>query len=140
MAYEADNLAQTFNAASTRLMGCEVLNWDRDTETLTMRFTAPPEFGTPRGAVQGGLIAGFLDEVMGAAVAHATKGEAIPLNLDMNLTFLKLVPIGTFTGTGRIVRRGKRVIFLEGELHDDEGNLLSRATSTAIPTPKPQPE
>ena len=38
---------------------------------------------------------------------------------------------------GRVVRRGRRVIFLEGELFDEAGTVLARSTSTAIPTPRP---
>jgi acyl-coenzyme A thioesterase PaaI-like protein len=40
---------------------------DRESETITMRFTAPDSFVSPRGSVQGGLVAGFLDEAMGWA-------------------------------------------------------------------------
>jgi len=36
-----------------------------------------------------------------------------------------------------VIRRGRKVIFLEGELFDEAGKLLARATSTAIPTPRP---
>jgi len=38
------------------------------------------------------------------------------------------------------VRRGRKVIFLEGELFDETGTLLARSTSTAIPTPRPTGE
>ena len=57
-----------------------------------------------------------------------------------NMTLLQLIPTGaTIIGKGRVVRAGRRVIFLEGELLAEDGTVLARATSTAIPTPKPQP-
>ena len=74
------------------------------------------------------------------AVTEARFGAAeqrLPLNLDMNLTYLRMVPMETVTARGRVLKLGKRVAFLEGELFDKDGSLLVRATSSAIPTPLP---
>lgn len=124
-------------AAHAELMGVEFDSFDREREEITLRFRAPDSFITPRGSVQGGLIAGFLDEVMGWAHVWATNHEEAPLNLDLAMTILKPVPAGPLVGRGRVLRRGRRAIFLEGELFDPAGKLLARATSTAIPTPRP---
>ena len=119
---------------SSQLMGSETLSFDEETDTARMRFTAPESFVSPRGVVQGGLVCGFLDEVMGAPVFIKTGGEQAPLNLDINMTFIRPVPAGTLIGVGRIVKMGKRVVYLEGELFDEAGNLLARSTSTAMLT------
>lgn len=114
--------------------------YDEDTCTATIRFEVRPEMTTWRGGVQGGLVAGYLDDVMGYAYVAMTGGEQAPLNLDINMTLLQLIPVGaTIIGKGRVVRAGRRVIFLEGELLAEDGTVLARSTSTAIPTPKPQP-
>lgn len=123
--------------AHAHLMGTQYVSFDRASETITMRFTAPDSFVSPRGSVQGGLVAGFLDEAMGWAHVIATEGAEAPLNLDINMTLLKPVLPGPLLAKGRVVRRGKRVIFLEGELFDESGAVLARSTSTAIPTPRP---
>jgi len=125
------------NAAHAELLGVEFDSFDREREEITLRFRAPDSFITPRGSVQGGLIAGFLDEVMGWAHVWATDHAEAPLNLDINMTILKPVLAGALVGKGRVIRRGRRAIFLEGELFDPAGTLLARATSTAIPTPRP---
>lgn len=122
------------------LLGSEFVGWDADTQTATMRFTVQDQMCTWRGGVQGGLVAGYLDDVMGYAYVASTDGREAPLNLDLSMSLIRLIPQGaTVTGTGRVVKAGRRVLFLEAELHDDEGRLLARATSTAIPTPKPEP-
>ena len=118
-------------------MGVAFDSFDAEREQITLRFVAPDSFITPRGSVQGGLVAGFLDEVMGWAHVWATDHAEAPLNLDLTMTLLKPVMAGPLVGKGRVVRRGKRVIFLEGELFDEDDTLLARATSTAIPTPRP---
>lgn len=122
------------------LLGSEFVGFDEETATATMRFTVKREMTTWRGGVQGGLVAGYLDDVMGYAYVTMTGGEQAPLNLEISMQLLGLLPEGaTIIGKGRVVRGGRRVIFLEGELQTEEGQVLARATSTAIPTMRPTP-
>ena len=119
------------------LIEAKVLDYDPVSMTVTATYVAPACLSNPRGSVQGGFVAGFLDHVMGAAYYRASQEQASGLNLDLAMSLLRPVPIGPITGKGWVVRMGKRVIFLAGELHDMEGQLLATATSTAIPTPVP---
>jgi uncharacterized protein (TIGR00369 family) len=122
------------------LLGSQFVSFDEETATATMRFTVQRAMTTWRGGVQGGLVAGYLDDVMGYAFVAMTGGEQAPLNLEISMQLLGLLPDGaTIIGKGRVVRAGRRVIFLEGELLSEEGQLLARATSTAIPTMRPVP-
>jgi len=122
----------------TALLCSRLVDFDRHSRTATMRFIVKPEMCTWRGGVQGGLVAGYLDDVMGYAYVADTNGQFAPLNLDLNMSLLKLIPVGaTIIGKGRVVRAGRKVIFLEGELLGEDGTLYARATSTALPTPRP---
>jgi uncharacterized protein (TIGR00369 family) len=122
----------------TALLGSEFIGFDEATQTVTMRFTVKREVCTWRGGVQGGLVAGYLDDVMGYAYVAATGGVMAPLNLEISLSLIRLIPEGaTIIGKGRVVKAGQRVIFLEGELLGEDGTIHARATSTAIPTPRP---
>lgn len=122
------------------LLGSEFLGFDEETATATMRFVVKREMTTWRGGVQGGLVAGYLDDVMGYAYVAMTGGEQAPLNLEISMQLLGLLQEGaSIIGKGRVVRGGRRVIFLEGELQTEEGQVLARATSTAIPTMRPTP-
>jgi len=132
-----NDLAGPPRGAHSELMGARPISFDKETETLTMAFTTPDCFITPRGGVQGGLVAGFLDEAMGWVHVIATNRAEAPLMLDITISLIRQVPPGPLTCTARVVRRGRRVIFLESELFDPQGNLLARGTSTAIPTPVP---
>jgi len=122
------------------LLGSEFVDWDEATQTATMRFTVRREMTTWRGGVQGGLVAGYLDDVMGYAYVAATGGEMAPLNLDLTMSLIRLIPEGPLIGKGRVVKAGRKVIFLEAELLSEDGKLMARATSTALPTPRPSPE
>ncbi len=119
------------------LLGSEFVSFDEATSTAIMRFTVKREMTTWRGGVQGGLVAGYLDDVMGFAYVAATSGESAPLNLEISMSLIRLIPEGVLIGTGRVVKAGRKVIILEGELHSEDGKLMARATSTALPTPRP---
>ncbi|MEE4200362.1 PaaI family thioesterase [Erythrobacter sp.] len=124
----------------TSLLASEFVGFDEASQTATMRFTVKPEMCTWRGGVQGGLVAGYLDDVMGYALVAATEGELAPLNLDLSMSLIRLIPEGAVvTGKGRVVKAGRRVVFLEGELLAEDGTIYARATSTALPTPRPSP-
>lgn len=125
----------------TALLGSEFVGWDEASQTVTMRFAVRREVCTWRGGVQGGLVAGYLDDVMGYAFVAATGGAMAPLNLELSMSLIRLIPEGArLIGRGRVVKAGRRVIFLEGELYGEDGTLHARATSTAIPTPRPTPD
>lgn len=124
----------------TALLGSQFVSFDEATQTATMRFMVKREMTTWRGGVQGGLVAGYLDDVMGYAYVAATGGKMAPLNLDISISLIRLIPEGPLIGKGRVVRAGQRVVFLEGELYAEDGTLHARATSTAIPTPRPTPQ
>ena len=121
----------------TGLLGSQFVSFDEDTQTVTMRFDVKREMTTWRGGVQGGLVAGYLDDVMGYAYVAATGGELAPLNLELSMSLIRLIPEGPLIGKGRVVKSGRKVVFLEGELYSEEGKLMARATSTALPTPRP---
>lgn len=124
----------------TALLGSEFVRWDEATQTATMRFTVKREMTTWRGGVQGGLVAGYLDDVMGYAYVASTGGEMAPLNLEISMSLIRLIPVGaTIMAKGRVVKGGRRVVFLEGELMAEDGTLYARSTSTALPTPRPTP-
>lgn len=121
----------------TALLGSKLVDFDKETKTATMHFTVRPEMITHRGGVQGGLVAGYLDDVMGYAYVASTNGEQAPLNLEISMSLIRLIPEGPLIGKGRVVKGGRRVIILEGELLSEDGKLMARATSTAIPSGRP---
>ena len=68
---------------------------------------------------------------MGPALVSRTDGACVPASIDLHVTFIRPVKPGRVIGKGRIVSQGKTIAFLEGELFDEEGNLLARSTSSA---------
>jgi uncharacterized protein (TIGR00369 family) len=116
-------------AAAT--LGWELVAVDPDAGTIEVAFTATEDFLNPFGTVQGGFLAAMLDDTLGPAlVATLGPGQSAPTT-DLHVQFLRPVSPGRLVGRGRIVRRGRDIGFLAGELLDESGTVVATATATA---------
>ena len=82
-------------------------------------------FHNPFGQLQGGMYAVFLD------AATAMSGRSLTVSLHVSL--LQPAKGSWVTVTGQVIRRGSRIIFAEGEVRDEDGTVLARATQTGVP-------
>lgn len=89
----------------------------------------------PMGQVQGGFVCAMLDECMSVAGMIASGMTHVVPTLEMKTSFLRPAMPGPLRGVGRVVKWGRTVCFMEGELYDAEGRLLATSTGTALPTP-----
>jgi uncharacterized protein (TIGR00369 family) len=114
------------------LLGWKLVSVDPDAETIAVSFTATEQFLNPAGNVQGGLLAAMLDDTLGPAlVATLGPGQWAP-TIDLQVQFLRPAKAGELLGAGRVVRRGREVAFLAGELRGADGALVATATASAI--------
>ncbi len=112
-------------------LGIVFTHIDADAGTIEVEFQGKSEFTNPAGNIQGGFLAAMLDDTMGPALAATLKqGEFAP-TLNLNISFHRPAGVGPLTGKGRIVKRGKDICFLAGELYQ-EGELVASAAATAI--------
>jgi uncharacterized protein (TIGR00369 family) len=106
---------------------------DREVE---VGFTAKAELlCNPMGQIQGGFVCAMLDECMSVAGMITSGMTHVVPTLEMKTSFLRPALPGSLRGVGRVVKWGRTVCFMEGELYDAEERLLAKATGTAIPTP-----
>ena len=115
------------------LLGWELISEDPEAGTIEIAFHPDGRMLNPQGSVQGGFVAAMLDDTMGPALVSMSGGTIMPRSIDLNVSFIRPVMPGRVVGRGRVVKAGRAVVFLEGELFDAEGNLLARATSSAVP-------
>lgn len=118
---------------AAELLGWELVSENPDAGTIEIAFHPDGRMLNPQGTVQGGFVAAMLDDTMGPALVSMSGGKTMPSSLDLNISFIRPVRPGRVIGRGRVVKAGRAVVFLEGELFDESGTLLARATSTAIP-------
>jgi acyl-coenzyme A thioesterase PaaI-like protein len=75
----------------------------------------PARFRGPKGSAQGGIVATYLDEVLGAAVLRATARPAV--TGEITVRYVAGVPLETpLLGRGRLVKDHGRYVDVEGEL------------------------
>jgi uncharacterized protein (TIGR00369 family) len=104
---------------------------DADAGLVETTIEAGAGFTNPAGHVQGGCLAAMLDDTMGPALAAMlAEGELAP-TLNLNVSFERPARVGTIVGKGRVLKRGRDVCFLAGELYHD-GQRLAAATATAL--------
>ncbi len=112
------------------LIQSEVLDYDVETGTSRMRFVAPELFCSPRGVLQGGFVAAFIDDVIGLPVLVKSGATLVPITLELSISYLRPVKPGVLIGTSRIVKMGRSIAFLEAELAAENGELVAKATTT----------
>ena len=105
---------------------------DPDAGTIEVAFGASDRFLNPVGVVQGGFLAAMLDDTLGPALVATLEPDQFAPTTDLHVQFLAPARPGRLIGRGRIVRRGRGVAFLAGELVDDTGTVVAVATATAI--------
>jgi uncharacterized protein (TIGR00369 family) len=116
---------------------CEIVEVDHETGATTLRLNVDEARANQFGSVQGGVVATMLDGCIGIAGAVRSGGVlAMPL-AELNVSFVRPCPTGPVIGKGLVTRLGRKVGFIEGTLFSLDGQVLARASGTAIPTPFP---
>lgn len=93
----------------------------------------PGVYEGPPGVAHGGIVAAYLDEVLGAAVLRATGRPAV--TGELTVRYVKPVPIQTpILGHGRLVEDHGRYLDVEGRLEElDTARLLATARGRFFP-------
>jgi uncharacterized protein (TIGR00369 family) len=117
---------------SASLMNCDLV----DAEHGHVEFQCRPGevHYNPLGTVHGGLACTLLDTVLGCA-AHTTLEAGIGYtSIDLAVKYLRPITLqkGALRAEGSVVKTGSRVIFTEGRLSTEDGELLATATSTLL--------
>lgn len=96
--------------------------------SITIR---PQHLATPKAA-HGGLIAGFLDAVVGVGALSAVCEEGMIVStVEMKVSYFEPILLGDhITGFSKMMKRGKRILFMEGEVFNQHGILVAKANAT----------
>lgn len=87
------------------------------------------------GLVHGGMVFTMLDAAMGRAViARLQPGFTSP-TIEMKINFFRPAAAGKLIARGRIVNSSKQLSYAEGEVNNEEGKLVARATGTFFVKP-----
>ena len=127
-------------AAAT--LGAGFVGFDAENATIDLAFTATEDFTNPAGNVLGAFLAAMLYDTVGPALLATLQPGQFQSTLELKTSFLRPARPGRLHGRGRVVHRHGDLAFLEAELADSDGVVLTTATATArvIPLSSAQAE
>ena len=99
----------------------------------------PARYQGPKGSAQGGIVATYLDEVLGAATLRATGRAAV--TGEITVRYVAGTPLETpLLGHGRLVKDHGRYVDVEGHLAVlDGGRVVATARGRFFPVTSPAP-
>ena len=118
---------------STECLNPRVIEVDPDRGFARFGFSPPDFAGNWLGSVQGGFVAVMLDDTMAMGALSKIGGGFVLPTLDMNLAYLRAAPMGEEVFVeGWLVRRGRTVAFLGGQLLDGQERICTKASITCM--------
>lgn len=117
-------------AVTTLLGGC-ITSVDLEAGTLESGYRGDERFANPAGQVQGGMLAAMLDDVTAFLVTATLGPQESCATLNLNVSFLRPAMPGPLLGRSKLVRRGRDVCHVAGELLQD-GKVVATAVATCM--------
>jgi uncharacterized protein (TIGR00369 family) len=112
------------------LMGIDVAGFGEGKASLKM--TVRPDMYNSVGWLQGGMLAAIADEAMALALyTRLAPGEGIA-TISESTSFIRGVREGAIVAEAEIIRKGRRVAFMESivRMDDAEKTVLARTTAS----------
>ncbi|MDX2361657.1 MAG: PaaI family thioesterase [Crocinitomicaceae bacterium] len=83
-------------------------------------------------AAHGGSISALMDATMGVcALSQVLQDNRVVSTMEMKISFTAPSLLGDeLKATAKIVKRGKKLLFVEGEIKNQKGQLIAIATGT----------
>lgn len=92
--------------------------------SLTFEYTIRPEMTNPAGLLHGGVIAGIIDDLIGATVFSLEKtGHYVTVNLAVDY-FSMVQEEDLVIAKSRLIKAGRKIINVECELWNPAKNRL----------------
>jgi uncharacterized protein (TIGR00369 family) len=100
---------------------CDVIEPGR----AVFSFDPPESWRNPNGSLPGAMLAALADHSAGFAAVSVTGRDAYVATVDLDLRFLRPAYAAPIRSETKVVRRGRRLVFLRTELRDAEGTLVA---------------
>jgi uncharacterized protein (TIGR00369 family) len=111
--------------------GMELTKFEAD--GIAYRLEVKPEHLATPTTAHGGVIAGYMDGVLGLAALYVSSERAeLVSTVEFKINFLKPVKLGDILiGKGTIISAGKRIIITQGRIYNEaSGEDVAIATGT----------
>ena len=119
-----------------RLMGIDIGNYGSGRAELFM--TVRPDMHNGVGWLQGGLYTALCDEAMALALFTVLDEGAAIATISESTSFLQGIRSGRIRAVGEVVKKGRSVAFMKGQVSSEDGSALAESTASfaIIPSKK----
>jgi len=111
-----------------KLLGIELVEITE--EKAVMSLEMQEKLRQPYGLLHGGATASLIDTAMAFAVIAALGTEDKATTVDLTVQYLRPHTEGKVVCTAKVLRAGKRLLFLSAEVVNEQGKLTATALST----------
>jgi acyl-coenzyme A thioesterase PaaI-like protein len=131
----ADTFLRCFGCGPEHPDGLYVRGF-RAPDAVLSPVIVPRRYEGPPGAAHGGIVAAYMDEILGAA-AFGFTGK-VSVTGELTVRYVAPAPLDTpLLGRGRLVADLGRYVDVEGSLEELEtGKIVSRARGRFFPVPR----
>jgi acyl-CoA thioesterase len=112
----------------TEWLGVEYQPAPADTVRLVLKLRQ--EHMSRASRVHGGVLFTLLDTALGSAVVKSLERGRGCATLELKINYFRPVQEGVVRAEGRLVNRSRRTAYAEGEVLNEEGKILAKASGT----------
>lgn len=122
-----ENIRESFEESSFfSHIGFEIIHFQED--NVLLKLPISDQLLNVNGTLHGGVHATMLDQILGMVTRVTTKTRCATINLNVN--YLAASSNGDIFATAKILQKGYRIVTAEGELSDEQGNVLAKGIGT----------
>lgn len=97
---------------------------------FTLELALEPRHMSRAERAHGGVLFSLLDTALGRAVIEVLPPGRGCATVELKINYFRPVQSGTIRALGRCVQKTKSLAYAEGDIVNDQGKLLARATGT----------
>ena len=112
------------------LLGFKITDFCDGCTTVEMEATG--KYWNPMKTLHGGIYCDLADMAMGFSFLTTLNKDELFTTVDLRMNYLKPVTTGKLIASSKIIKRGKRLGYIECEIVNDKGDLVAKASSTCI--------
>ena len=121
-----------------QLLGFRITNFCDGCTTIEMDITK--KYWNPMQTLHGGVYCDLADAAMGFSFLTTLNEDELFTTVDLRINYLRSVTTGKLIASSNIIKRGKRLGYMECEIVDEKGELVAKASSTCIIQKRIKPE
>jgi uncharacterized protein (TIGR00369 family) len=114
-----------------KLIGFEPVEISAGSATFTLTGD-PAKHANPMGTMHGGILVDLGDAAMGMAMASTLAVGETFTTIEMKANYFKPVFSQKLRATAKMIRRSRKLGYLECEITDDKGALVCKLASTCM--------